>query len=82
MSNKIHWSDEAKIKQFGLNSKRDVWRKLGTTHHLPNTIQTVKHVMAASCCGGIFQLVRSGLVKVQGKLKGAKSRDIFNENLV
>ena len=41
------WSDET-------NSKRHVWRKLGTAHHLPNTIPTVKHdQVAASCCEGV-----------------------------
>ncbi len=32
--NKILWSDETKIELFGLNSKRYVWRKPGTAHHL------------------------------------------------
>ena len=43
MRNKILWSDETKIELFGLNSKRHVWRKPGTAHHLANTIPTVKH---------------------------------------
>ncbi|KAI2647331.1 Transposable element Tc1 transposase [Labeo rohita] len=41
--NKILWSDETKIELFGLNSKRYVWRKPGTAHHLSNTVPTVKH---------------------------------------
>ena len=36
MRNKILWSDETKIKLFGLNAKHHVWRKAGT-------IPTVKH---------------------------------------
>ena len=36
MINKILWTDETKIKLFGLNAKRHVWRK-------PGTIPTVKH---------------------------------------
>ena len=43
MGNKILWSDETKIELFSLNSKRHVWRKPGTSHHLPNTIPRVKH---------------------------------------
>ncbi|KAI4889926.1 hypothetical protein NFI96_028249 [Prochilodus magdalenae] len=43
MRNKILWSDEPKIELFGINSKRYVWRKPGTAHHLPSTIPTVKH---------------------------------------
>ncbi len=56
VTNKILWSDETKIELFGLNSKRYVWRKPGTAHHLSNTVPTVKHGLAASCCGGVFQL--------------------------
>ena len=40
---KILWADETKIELFGLNTKRHVWRKPGTAHHLANTIPTVKH---------------------------------------
>jgi len=36
MRNKILWSDETKIELFGVKSKRYVWRKPGTAHHLPN----------------------------------------------
>ena len=32
--NKILWSDETKIEQFGLNS----WGEPGTAHHLPDCI--------------------------------------------
>ena len=42
MRNKILWSDETKIELFGLNAKRHVWRKSGTSHHLANSIPTVK----------------------------------------
>ena len=43
MRNKILWSDETKIELFGVNARRHVWRKPGTTHHQANTIPTVKH---------------------------------------
>ena len=36
--NKIRWSDETKIEHSGFNSQHHVWRKPGTSHHLPNTI--------------------------------------------
>jgi hypothetical protein len=45
MRNKIIWSDENKIELFGLNSKRQVWRKSGT-------ILTLKH---GGGCGDVFQ---------------------------
>lgn len=49
LRNKVLWCDETKIELFGFNSKRHVWRKPGTAHHLSNTVPTVKH-------GGVFQL--------------------------
>ena len=39
----ILWSDETKMKLFGLNEKRNVWTKPGTAHYPPNSIPTVKH---------------------------------------
>ncbi|XP_052365283.1 uncharacterized protein LOC127924608 [Oncorhynchus keta] len=44
--NKILWSDEAKIELFGLNAKRQLWRKPGTiptVKHGGGSIPTVKH---------------------------------------
>ncbi len=37
VKNKFLWSDETKIELAGLISKRHVWRKPGTVHHLCNT---------------------------------------------
>ncbi len=53
---RILWSDETKIELFGLNSKQYVWRKPGTAHHCPIQSQQWSMVVAASCCGGVFQL--------------------------
>ena len=40
-------------------------------------------VMAASCCGVVFQHLGQGdRVRVEGKLNGAEYRDILNENLI
>ena len=44
--NKILWSDETKNKLFALNAKRHVWKKPGT----------MKHGVASSYCGDVFQL--------------------------
>lgn len=48
----ILWSDETKIKPFGLNSNWYVWRKCA--HHLSNTVATVKHAVELffSCSTG------------------------------
>ena len=43
MRNKILWSDGTKIEIFGMNSRRGVWRRPGTAHHLENALPTVKH---------------------------------------
>uniref|UniRef100_A0AAZ3REL7 Transposase Tc1-like domain-containing protein n=1 Tax=Oncorhynchus tshawytscha TaxID=74940 RepID=A0AAZ3REL7_ONCTS len=46
------WSDETKIELFGHNDHRYVWRKKGEACKPKNTIPTLKHGVAASCCGG------------------------------
>ena len=47
----ILWFDETKIELFGLNDHCYVWRKKGDACKPKNTIPTVKHGVAASCCG-------------------------------
>ncbi len=54
VTNKILWSDETKIELFGLNSKRYVWRKPGTAHHLSNTVPPVKHGWQHHAVGVFF----------------------------
>jgi hypothetical protein len=34
---------KTKIELYGLNAKRHVWRKPGTSHYLANNIPTVNH---------------------------------------
>ena len=76
MRNKILWSDETKIEFFGLNAKRHIWRK-------PGTIPTVKHGGGRIMLWGCFLATRTGkLVRIEGKMNGAKYRQILNENLL
>ena len=83
MRNKILWSDETKIELFSFNSKYHVWRKPGTTHQLPNTIPMVKHGGGSIMLWGCFSAAGTGaLVRIEGKLNGAKYGDILNKNLV
>ena len=77
------WSDETKIEMFGLNTKCNLWWKPGTTHHLLNTIPTVKHGGGSIMLWGCFsEAGNGGLVSVEGKLNEAKYRDILHENQV
>ncbi len=83
VTNKILWSDETKIELFGLNSKRYVWRKPGTAHHLSNTVPTVKHGGGSIMLWGCFSAAGTGgLVAIEGKMNAAKYRDILDENLL
>ena len=76
MTNKILWSDETKIELFGLNTKLHVWRK-------PGTNQTVKQGDCSIMQWGCFSAVGTGrLVRIEGKMNGAKHREILDENLL
>ena len=81
MRNKILWSDETKIELFGLNAKRHVWRKPGIVHHLANNIPTVKHGGGRIILWGCFSAAGTGrLVRIEGKMNGAKYRKILVES--
>uniref|UniRef100_A0AAZ3QZA8 Transposase n=1 Tax=Oncorhynchus tshawytscha TaxID=74940 RepID=A0AAZ3QZA8_ONCTS len=76
MRNKILWSDETKMELFGLNAKRHIWRK-------PGTIPTVKHGGVSIMLWGCFSAAGTGrLIRIEGKINGAKYREILDENLL
>jgi hypothetical protein len=74
--NKIIWSDETKIELFGLNAKRQVWRKLCT-------IPTVKHGGGSIMLWRSFSVAGTGrLVRIDAKMNGQKYREIIDQNLL
>jgi hypothetical protein len=76
MRNKIFWSNETKIELFGLNAKRHIWRK-------PGTITMVKHGSGSIMLWECFSAAGTGrLVRIEGKMNGARYREILDENLL
>jgi hypothetical protein len=74
--NKILWSDETKIKLFGLNAKSHIWRN-------PGTIPTVKHGGGSIMLWGSFSVAWIGrLVRLEGKMNRAKYGENLDENLL
>ncbi len=69
---KVLWSDDTKIKLFGINSTRHVLRSRNTAYDPKNTIPTVKHGGGNIIHWGCFSAKRTGqLHRIKGKIDGA-----------
>ncbi|CAJ0930142.1 unnamed protein product [Ranitomeya imitator] len=69
---KVLWSDETKIKLFGINSTRRVWRKRNAAYDPKNTIPTVKHGGGNVTFWGCFSAMGRGLLcHINEKMDGA-----------
>uniref|UniRef100_A0A6I8Q9Z7 Uncharacterized protein n=1 Tax=Xenopus tropicalis TaxID=8364 RepID=A0A6I8Q9Z7_XENTR len=83
MWKKVLWSDETKTELFGQNAKLYVWRKTNTAHHSEPTVPTVTYGGGSIMLWGGFSSAGIGkLVRVDGKMDGAKYRAILEENLL
>ena len=68
--------DETKIELFELNANHQVWRK-------PGTIPTMKHGGGSIMLWGCFSAEGTGrLVRIEGKMNGAKYKEFLDENLL
>lgn len=78
---KVLWSEEIKVKLFGLGVKHNVWQRNNTPHPSENTILTVKHG-GSIMLWGCFSLAGTGkMVRVHEKVDGAKNMASLIENL-
>src|SRR4029434_7049614 len=77
------WSDETKIKLFGINPTCRVWRGKNAVYDPRNTIPTVKHGGGYIMLWGCFSAKGTGLLHcIEGTMDGAMSRGILGLNLI
>uniref|UniRef100_A0A9J7Y2B4 Uncharacterized protein n=1 Tax=Cyprinus carpio carpio TaxID=630221 RepID=A0A9J7Y2B4_CYPCA len=76
-------ADETKMNFFGLNTKRYVWQKSNTAHHPNNSIPSAKYGGGNVLLWWCFSAAGTkALVRIEGKMDGAKYCQILEENLL
>ncbi|KAK3506568.1 hypothetical protein QTP70_009910 [Hemibagrus guttatus] len=76
VSKNVLWSDETKIKLFGINSTRRVWRR-------GNTIPNIKHGDGNIMIWGYFSAKGTGQLHcIKGTMDGAMYHQILGKNLL
>uniref|UniRef100_A0A8D0A432 Transposase Tc1-like domain-containing protein n=1 Tax=Sander lucioperca TaxID=283035 RepID=A0A8D0A432_SANLU len=79
----VVWSDETKIKLFGINSTRWVWRRTNAAYDPNNTLPIVKHGGGNIMFWGCFSAKGTGqLHRIKGTMDGVMYRQILGENLL
>ncbi len=73
---KVLCSDETKIKLFGINSTRHVWRRRNAAYDPMNTIPTVKHEGGNIMLWGCFSAKGTGQLH---RIKGMKDGAIYHQ---
>src|SRR4029434_10978178 len=77
------WSDETKIKLFGINSTCRVWRGKNAEYYPKNTIPTVKprggNIILWAC---FSDTGTARLHRIEGTMDGAMYRGILGLNLI
>ncbi len=73
---KVLWSDETKLKLFGISSTHGVWRRRNAACDPKNTIPTFKHGVETLCFGVVFMLRRTGQLH---PIKGTMNRAMYRQ---
>src|SRR4029434_8313695 len=77
------WSDETKIKLFGINSTCRVWRGKNAEYDPKNTTPTVKHGGGNIMLWGCFSAKGTGRLHcIEGTMDGAMYPGILGLNLI